>query len=81
MQKSGYSDVLKDMMRKLRHANETITFADVLKDTAAKNGYGNLFHSVLPAVRYFYYSDSALLPGLRHDSDVSGQRCRDRLFD
>ena len=42
MQKSGYSDVFKDMMRKLRHANETVSFADVLQDTATKSGYGNL---------------------------------------
>ena len=42
VQKSGYSDVFKDMMRKLRHANETVTFADVLKGTAPSSGYGNL---------------------------------------
>ena len=42
VQKSGYSDVFRDMMRRLRHSNGNITFADVLKDTAAKNGYGSL---------------------------------------
>ena len=32
----------KEMMRKLRHSSEELTFAEVFKETATKNGYGNL---------------------------------------
>ena len=39
--KSGYSDVFRDMMRKLRHTSERLTFAEVFKDTAARSGYGS----------------------------------------
>ena len=30
------------MMRTLRHVNETVVFVDILSDTTAKSGYGNL---------------------------------------
>jgi len=42
VQKSGYSDDFREMMRNLRHSHDYISVADVLKETAAKNGYGNL---------------------------------------
>jgi hypothetical protein len=42
VQKSGYSDVFKDMMRRLRHPNGNITFAIVIREAAAKHGYGSL---------------------------------------
>jgi len=34
--KSGYSDVFKDMMRRLRHPNGNITLAIVIREAAAK---------------------------------------------
>ena len=42
VQKSGYSDVFKDMMRRLRHPNGNITLAIVIREAAAKHGYGSL---------------------------------------
>ena len=40
--KSGYSDVFRDIIRKLKHTSEHMTFAAVFKDTSARNGFGSL---------------------------------------
>ena len=61
VQKSGYSDVFNDMMRKLRHSTGTITVADVLKDTAAKNGYGSLSVRCCPPPVWSIHSPNAVL--------------------
>ena len=42
VQKSGYSDVFKEMKRKIRHASEALTVVVVVEETSAKSGYGNL---------------------------------------
>ena len=55
VQKSGYSDVFKDMLRKHRHASEALSFADILKETAAKNGYGNLSIKCCPQRGLLFY--------------------------
>ena len=48
VQKSGYSDVFKEMVRRLENTREQLACPDVFKDTAARNGYGNLSVNCCP---------------------------------
>ena len=76
VQKSGYSDVFKEMMRKLRHAGEALTFVDVFKESVAKSGYGNLSIKCCPPVWHIHNANSMLLSALWHDSNVPGRQFR-----
>ncbi len=80
VQKSGYSDIFRDMMRKLRHANESITFGDVLNETAANNGYGNICYRMLSPVWSIHSQDTVMFFALWHDCHVSGRRYRAHLL-
>ena len=42
LQKSGYSDVLTDAIRKLNKNSRTLAFEDVFKDMGRKCGYSSL---------------------------------------
>jgi hypothetical protein len=72
--KSVYSGICREIIRQLKHTSEQLTFADVFKDTVARNGFGSLCDKVLPAMRNVHPEDTVQLFPLRDDRTQSGRR-------
>jgi nitrogenase molybdenum-iron protein alpha/beta subunit len=52
-QKSGYSDVVREVIRKLNKSSEKLKFAAIFNDIAARSGYNSLSAKCCPQCESF----------------------------